>query len=290
MSPPQVLIRKPRSASPYAAAGKLASVVIAWLALFSHSVLADTPRTAKRMPVSRIETRYHVPTSSVWRTEPATRLSKVGIRSESPNGRTSQFVSQTPSGSQLRLVSQIETVPGDPTIESSGSDIAPVELVQPDNPATSTELPRPAATVLNKTLNELTANIEPPAGDFPPNAAPRRTVLHSPASRGWVNSLYQWQAPVLCHQRLYFEEVNLERYGYRAFGPLQPALSGAHFFGSMLALPYNLTSANPCECVYTLSHYRPGSEVPRQIHWPRRSATGAIYEFDTIAGLILLIP
>src|SRR5690606_14065152 len=58
--------------------------------------------------------------------------------------------------------------------------------------------------------------------------------------RDWAMTTYTWKAPALCNKPLYFENVQLEWYGHTA-GPLvQPILSGAHFFGSLLLLPYQM--------------------------------------------------
>jgi hypothetical protein len=103
---------------------------------------------------------------------------------------------------------------------------------------------------------------------------------------------YAWDAPALCHKPLYFEEVNLERYGYspRGLGWAQPAISGAHFFAMVPALPYRMWSEAPLECVYDLGNYRPGSCVPYRIHYPPwRPGAGAV-EAGIATGLIFAIP
>ena len=81
---------------------------------------------------------------------------------------------------------------------------------------------------------------------------------------GWAATDFHWSATGLCHRPLYFEEVNLERYGYTVSPLLQPAISGAHFFLTIPTLPYKMVAQPPKECVYTLGYYRPGS--------PRRAA------------------
>lgn len=80
--------------------------------------------------------------------------------------------------------------------------------------------------------------------------------------RNWVASTLPWKASALCHKPLYFEEVNLERYGHTT-GPLtQPVVSGAHFFANVVALPYKM-GINPLnECRYPLGYYRPGDCAP----------------------------
>jgi len=112
------------------------------------------------------------------------------------------------------------------------------------------------------------------------------------ARRHWIDMLYDWEAPGLCHNPLYFEEVNLERYGYRwpCAGVLQPVVSCGQFFATIPALPYKLAAESPCECVYTLGHYRPGSAVPYQVHFPRWRPSAGAAEAGAIVGLIFAIP
>ncbi|QDT00534.1 hypothetical protein [Adhaeretor mobilis] len=85
------------------------------------------------------------------------------------------------------------------------------------------------------------------------------------APRSWPQITYMWKASGTCHKPLYFEQVQLERYGH-SWGPyLQPIMSGAHFFGSVAVLPYKMGIRTPNECVYTLGYYRPGSCAPYMI-------------------------
>ena len=71
-----------------------------------------------------------------------------------------------------------------------------------------------------------------------------------------------WKASNLCHKPLYFEEVNLERYGHTAGPVLQPLVSSAHFFGNIIVLPYKMGVHGPTECQYSLGYYRPGNCAP----------------------------
>lgn len=120
----------------------------------------------------------------------------------------------------------------------------------------------------------------------------RQVTFTALAQRDWIDTLYDWEAPGLCHNPLYFEEVNLERYGYRwpCAGVLQPVVSCGQFFATIPALPYKLVAESPCECVYTLGHYRPGSAVPYQVHFPRWRPGAGAAEAGVIAGLIFAIP
>lgn len=73
----------------------------------------------------------------------------------------------------------------------------------------------------------------------------------------------------------------------RAF---QPLVSGAQFFATVPILPYKLGAEPPCDCVYTLGLYRPGSPAPYQPYYPPLSAKGGLVEAGAAVGLILAIP
>lgn len=146
-----------------------------------------------------------------------------------------------------------------------------------------------------QTIRQLSVDVRPAAGDLPGNPAAARFAaageVHqgTGATRPWPLHCYWWESPAVCHRPLYFEQVNLERYGYSC-GVAQPLVSAAHFFGTIPALPY-LMAAEPCrECVYTLGHYRPGSCAPFQLHHPPLSFQGAVAEAGVLTGLIFAIP
>jgi hypothetical protein len=108
--------------------------------------------------------------------------------------------------------------------------------------------------------------------------------------RNFTMITYTWKASGLCHKPLYFEEVQLERYGH-TFGPLaQPVISGAHFFANIAILPYQM-GIHPCnECQYSLGYYRPGDCAPYMIPPVPLSCRGALYEAGAVAGAIALFP
>jgi hypothetical protein len=109
-------------------------------------------------------------------------------------------------------------------------------------------------------------------------------------SREWMPSTFAWTASALCHKPLYFEEVQLERYGHTA-GPFrQPFISGAHFFLNIAALPYNMAINPPHECQYALGYYRPGSCAPWMIPPIPLSLRGAAAETAAVLGGVFLIP
>lgn len=99
---------------------------------------------------------------------------------------------------------------------------------------------------------------------------------------------YTWAAANLYHQPLYFEEVNLERYGIGPRRILQGPLSAAHFFTNIAVLPYHLGSLPPRTRVYNLGYYRPGDCVPYRYHRAPYSIKGFIAQGATAAGVVLL--
>ena len=69
-----------------------------------------------------------------------------------------------------------------------------------------------------------------------------------------------WRTPDMVHRPLYFEQPNLERHGISK-DRWQPIVSGAHFFTSVVFLPYKVGSTPFSECVYPIGEARPGDCV-----------------------------
>ncbi|MCA9237860.1 MAG: hypothetical protein KDA44_20440 [Planctomycetales bacterium] len=110
------------------------------------------------------------------------------------------------------------------------------------------------------------------------------------AGRAWPQVTYRWKAAALCHKPLYFEQVQLERYGH-SWGPyVQPLVSGAHFFASIPLLPYKMGIRTPNECVYTLGYYRPGSCAPYMIEAFPFTWRAAMFEGFIATGTAFVIP
>ena len=113
-------------------------------------------------------------------------------------------------------------------------------------------------------------------------------VTYTP--RQWTPSTMTWKASNLCHHPLYFEDVNLERYGHTRGPILEPVVQSAHFFANIAVLPYKMGVHGPSECQYALGYYRPGNCAP----WIKPpmpiSARGAIAQAATMTGMFWLIP
>ena len=108
--------------------------------------------------------------------------------------------------------------------------------------------------------------------------------------RDWLASTMTWKASGVCHKPLYFEEVQLERYGHTAGPVLQPVLSGAHFFLNIATLPYQMGISPPNECEYALGYYRPGNCAPWLLPPIPLSVRGALMEAGAITGGVFVIP
>jgi hypothetical protein len=121
---------------------------------------------------------------------------------------------------------------------------------------------------------------------------PKECVLDQVAytPRSWTAITMTWHASDLCHKPLYFEEVNLERYGHTAGPVLQPVVSSAHFFANIAVLPYKMGVHTPGECQYALGYYRPGDCAPWIIPPVPISLRGGLSQAAVMTGMFWLIP
>ncbi len=108
--------------------------------------------------------------------------------------------------------------------------------------------------------------------------------------RSFQPSAIQWKASGLCHKPLYFEEVQLERYGHEIGPVLQPLVSTAHFFGNIAVLPYKMGIHPPNECQYALGYYRPGDCAPYMLPPVPISLRGAAVQAGAVVGAAALVP
>jgi hypothetical protein len=172
--------------------------------------------------------------------------------------------------------------------------INPAQAVEEVAPVTIDEGRRPFRPITRVTIDAAL-----PPGVLPgqpgteiagPPPAPPLEFVDPRLWGGWAETDFQWSSTALCHRPLYFEQVNVERYGYTVSPLLQPAISGAHFFLTIPALPYKLVAQPPRECVYTLGYYRAGSPAPRRWHHAPWDPTALTAEGLVATGLVFLIP
>ena len=198
--------------------------------------------------------------------------------------------------SVLRIVSRVEE-PSDSRGDSQPAgrpEPLPPDRKKPEPGAS----PEPKGAFESRPIGELTVNIGCRKGLLPTDfgrdhlarmQAKGRSIVFD---RDWPKMGYCWDAPGLCYNPLYFEEVNLERYGY---GPkylriAQPVISAGQFFVTVPILPYRMVAEPSRQCVYTLGHYRPGGAVPYRIQLPPLDLKAGAVEGGLIVGLIYLIP
>ena len=93
-----------------------------------------------------------------------------------------------------------------------------------------------------------------------------------------------------CNQPLYFEEVNLERFGTSRRPRLQSVVSGARFFATVPALPYLMAAERPRGCYYETGPYRAGRPAPRHNERPPLRLGAVTVEGAVITALIFLVP
>lgn len=146
-----------------------------------------------------------------------------------------------------------------------------------------------------KPIGKIGTSIAPQAGAMPRDYAAARfsragQVEHRMGtSREAAEALVMWEAPGVAYRPLYFEEVNLERHGYKV-PVFQPAISAAHFFGRVPLLPYMMISEHAREPSYSLGHYRPGDYAPYSLYVPKLRIGAGTLEAAAIAGAIMVIP
>jgi hypothetical protein len=107
--------------------------------------------------------------------------------------------------------------------------------------------------------------------------------------RAWPPLAEVVEPAYLCHGRLYFEQLNAERYGWD-FGPLHPVISAGTFYFDLATLPYH-AATDPlrryeCNSGYAL----PGDPMPLLLYLPKPSVTGTVAEAAAIGVLFAIFP
>lgn len=138
-----------------------------------------------------------------------------------------------------------------------------------------------------KTIRDLTTDISAKEGEFPKEC---EVVRETYQPRQWAATDFHWKASGLCHKPLYFEDVQLERYGHTLHPLAQPVVSGAKFFLTVPVLPYKTGLEPPNECIYTLGHYRPGNCAPHLLDPIPLSVRAAMFQAGAVVGASAIIP
>jgi hypothetical protein len=121
---------------------------------------------------------------------------------------------------------------------------------------------------------------------FPPDPVLSRDTYHG---RKWDPMKLEVAPYYVCHGRLYFQQINAERYGWD-LGVLHPVISGLAFLYDFVMLPYHI-AMEPCRCFeYNTGWCLPGDQVPLMIYPFQLSATGFVAEVGTIVALVAIFP
>ncbi|MDX1926267.1 MAG: hypothetical protein SFV81_07110 [Pirellulaceae bacterium] len=94
---------------------------------------------------------------------------------------------------------------------------------------------------------------------------------------------------IFAYQPLYFEEVNLERYG-RTCGHLQPAVSSLRFFATIPLLPYAMTAYHPSTTYTRKWPYEAGWGAPRVRELEPIELKPSLVQAGAITGLVFVLP
>ncbi len=168
--------------------------------------------------------------------------------------------------------------------------VAPPERAPPDEMTQAPnslpyQCPTPKEYV--KRLADISTNIAAEPGEFPVECGLGNEQF---SPRSFEGTLFAWKASSLCHKPLYFEDVELERYGQTCSPLFQPLLSAAKFYLTLPILPYKMGLEPPCECIYPLGYYRPGSCAPFIIPPVPISLRGALLEAGVWVAGVALVP
>jgi hypothetical protein len=132
-------------------------------------------------------------------------------------------------------------------------------------------------------INPLNLKYEAVFPEYPPVSPPIVPVRFWPPSFEVVEPLY------LCYGRLYFEQINQERYGWD-LGPLQPLISAGIFYFDVATLPYH-AGTDPLRCYECNPGYAlPGQCVPLLLYKPEWSWTGVLAEAGTVGLMFWMFP
>ena len=188
-----------------------------------------------------------------------------------------------PSGTNSLRGDEGSRIPDD--LYGSGSGVGMQELVK----GSKVEIKCPDGNIL-KPIDGINYDIRLKPGDAVPVECGLGGDDYFP-SRDFEQVCFMWKASALCHKPLYFEEVALERYGHTLVREeFQPIISGAKFFLTVPILPYKMGINPPCECIYTLGYYRPGSCAPYMIDPLPLSVRAGLIQAGVVVGGVAIFP
>jgi hypothetical protein len=92
----------------------------------------------------------------------------------------------------------------------------------------------------------------------------------------------------VCYKRLFFHDINAERYGWD-LGPLHPMLATGKFFYDLALFPMRAAS-RPFEGDCNLGYCLPGDPVPFKFYPPEITFPGTVAELAVIGAMVAIFP
>lgn len=197
-------------------------------------------------------------------------------------------------------------VPDDQQESPSDANVPPEQATdaeQPSQPTPPTPIPPLSIGAMGfDSINAMTIDISTPAAEgdgslaqpedqagpiFERHGDHQEYLNHGNVG---LDPAFFLQPAEFCYQPLYFEELNLERYGTCKFPLAQPVLSGAHFFATVPAMPYLMSWKLPRRCYYDTTEYYAGRQAPWQRELPPLRLGPSAVETAAITGAILILP
>jgi hypothetical protein len=147
-------------------------------------------------------------------------------------------------------------------------------------------------------VTDVRLDIRPPQGPLPPDLSADETANDRDEPSN-PEGLCDWDmhAPIICtfnpwticYRPLYFEDIQLERYG-RTFGIVQPGVSAAHFFCSVPLMPYKMVVRPPRSCECSNGFSRRGDQPLPGYGARFLRLDAAAVEAAVMAGIFLALP
>jgi hypothetical protein len=124
-----------------------------------------------------------------------------------------------------------------------------------------------------------------------PITFPEAPVLSREPYRGraWPEQRLTAEPYYVNYERLFFEELNAERYGWD-LGYFGTVVSSAYFFKDVVLFPYHAFT-DPCRRFDSSAGYcLPGDPVPYRLYPEGLSLTGAVAEAGAIVAVLAIFP
>ena len=111
----------------------------------------------------------------------------------------------------------------------------------------------------------------------------------APLARAWDPLTELVDPAFVCHRRLYFQQLNFERYGWD-LGIASPFLSQAAFYFDLATLPYHVAMEPFRRFECNTGYYLPGDPAPLALYVREPSLTGALGEAAVIGLGFVFFP